>query len=75
MFCDSHYISRFAAFFIVARAKRSTVESFDFKIRSDETPSSIAAHSADTHLHRHGQRLWVTNPPHVANPRVRHRAA
>jgi hypothetical protein len=29
MFCDSHYISRFAAFFIDARAKRSFVESFD----------------------------------------------
>ena len=28
-FCDSHYISRFAAFFIDARAKRSFVESFD----------------------------------------------
>jgi hypothetical protein len=27
-FCDSHYISRFAAFFIDARAKRSFVESF-----------------------------------------------
>jgi hypothetical protein len=28
-FCDSHYISRFAAFFIDARAKRSFVESFE----------------------------------------------
>jgi hypothetical protein len=32
-FCNSHYLSHFAAFFIDARAKRSVVESFDlFKI-------------------------------------------
>ena len=27
-FCNSHYLSHFAAFFIDARAKRSVVESF-----------------------------------------------
>jgi hypothetical protein len=32
-FCNSHYLSHFAAFFIDARTKRSVVESFDlFKI-------------------------------------------
>src|SRR5579871_3734734 len=31
-FCNSHYISRFATFFIDARAKRSFVESFDILI-------------------------------------------
>src|SRR5271156_927335 len=34
-FCNSHYISRFAAFFIGARAKRSFVESFKFVCFSD----------------------------------------
>ena len=29
-FCNSHYLSHFAAFFIDARAKRSVVESFDY---------------------------------------------
>jgi hypothetical protein len=33
--CDSHYISRFAAFFIDARAKRSVVESFQSLLQSD----------------------------------------
>ena len=28
-FCNSHYLSHFAAFFIDARTKRSVVESFD----------------------------------------------
>ena len=28
--CNSHYLSRFAAFFIDARTKRSVVETFDF---------------------------------------------
>src|SRR5438046_151584 len=35
MFCDSHYISRFATFFIDARAKRSFVESFNPRFNSD----------------------------------------
>ena len=30
-FCNSHYVSHFAAFFIVARAKISVVESFSFR--------------------------------------------
>ena len=29
-FCNSHYVSHFAAFFIVARAKISIVESYSF---------------------------------------------
>ena len=29
-FCNSHYLSHFAAFFIDARTKRSVVESFVF---------------------------------------------
>jgi hypothetical protein len=39
MFCDSHYISRFAAFFIDARAKRSFVESFQSFV-FDPTPTA-----------------------------------
>jgi hypothetical protein len=35
MFCNSHYISRFATFFIDARAKRSFVESFDISLWAD----------------------------------------
>src|SRR6201986_4456476 len=31
-FCNSHYLSHFAAFFIVARTKRSVVESFSLLI-------------------------------------------
>ena len=31
-FCNSHYLSHFAAFFIDARTKRSVVESFVFLI-------------------------------------------
>ena len=31
-FCNSHYLSHFAAFFIDARTKRSVVESFDYCI-------------------------------------------
>ena len=31
-FCNSHYLSHFAAFFIDARTKRSVVESFDYLI-------------------------------------------
>jgi hypothetical protein len=37
-FCNSHYLSHFAAFFIDARTKRSVVESFDyFCVDSDVT--------------------------------------
>ena len=37
-FCNSHYVSHFAAFFIDARTKRSVVESFDlFKILTQTT--------------------------------------
>jgi hypothetical protein len=38
-FCNSHYLSHFAAFFIDARTKRSVVESFVFDsnlINSDD---------------------------------------
>ena len=31
-FCNSHYLSHFAAFFIDARTKRSVVESFNFHL-------------------------------------------
>ena len=37
VFCDSHYISRFATFFIDARAKRSFVESFNFRLIQTQT--------------------------------------
>jgi hypothetical protein len=33
-FCNSHHLSRFAAFFIDARTKRSVVKGFDFKFLS-----------------------------------------
>ena len=38
-FCNSHYLSHFAAFFIDARTKRSVVESFVlfFILNSDDT--------------------------------------
>ena len=34
-FCNSHYLSHFAAFFIDARTKRSVVESFAFNLIMD----------------------------------------
>jgi hypothetical protein len=34
-FCNSHYLSHFAAFFIDARTKRSVVESFAFNLIID----------------------------------------
>ena len=33
-FCNSHYLSHFAAFFIDARTKRSVVKSFDYLLVS-----------------------------------------
>ena len=54
-FCDSHYISRFAAFFIDARAKRSFVESFDFIDKSDTVYSINAGPKTEaTILTPHG---------------------
>jgi hypothetical protein len=68
MFCDSHYISRFAAFFIVARAKRSTVESFNFRTRSDEAQRDTAARSADAHLYDHKACLMEEKPAVPTGP-------
>jgi hypothetical protein len=52
-FCDSHYISRFAAFFIDARAKRSFVESFDSSFHVQTTQSlkhMFGARGAEAHV-------------------------
>jgi hypothetical protein len=55
MFCDSHYISRFAAFFIDARAKRSFVESFRLYFRFRHRLYSIkAAPKRRNTLYLHG---------------------
>lgn len=51
MFCDSHYISRFAAFFIDARAKRSFVESFNSRFNSD---TDDILHKYDAIAPKHG---------------------
>ena len=46
-FCNSHYVSHFAAFFIVARAKISTVKSFrSFRFRTKATNTLLARRSA-----------------------------
>ena len=44
--CRSHYVSHLAAFFIVARAKISVVESYQFGSASAKSVSSRAAYSA-----------------------------
>jgi hypothetical protein len=42
-FCNSHYVSHFAAFFIDARAKRSVAKSFySFKFSSSEGARSVS---------------------------------
>jgi|HubBroStandDraft_4_1064222.scaffolds.fasta_scaffold226688_1 hypothetical protein len=52
MFCNSHYISRFATFFIDARAKRSFVESFDILLVTDYIETlSIKATPLDAEAH------------------------
>jgi hypothetical protein len=56
-FCDSHYISRFAAFFIDARAKRSFVESFkSFLFQSDITSLTHKGGAAPRAAPKHGIR-------------------
>jgi hypothetical protein len=58
-FCNSHYVSHFAAFFIDARAKRSVAKSFySFKVSSSEGARSFS------------ERLWM-GPAAGGPPRQR----
>jgi hypothetical protein len=76
MFCDSHYISRFAAFFIDARAKRSFVESFHSIFKSD---TGFIGHGCGTrgaearltvHVFESGrpETPWHDNDPSAGSP-------
>ena len=67
-FCNSHYLSHFAAFFIDARTKRSVVESFSFvlilnQVHSDDMvwyKSFVVGPSADA--------LQGVKPPRRSGP-------
>ena len=59
-FCNSHYLSQFAAFFIVARAKRSVVKSC-FSFHQGEliqTKKILLGWVSDPPLNVHGSDTW-----------------